>query len=574
MVTLEAKAAFIDKIHIFRRMDDDTLFEIAARFKEVTFRDGDIILRRGEQADAFYLVYLGKVALAHGARGQKNIILTRGDYLGVDALLPREKNNPNAKAEGDVTLLRLSKQDFATLKKAIPYLKENLQVSIKGQRLTKKIHFDWVREDERIYFLARKHPILFWKKMVFPVLVFPVLLALFWMVFVNRTMVSPFVFAGLATLLWLARVWWIWEDWRNDYYIITNKRVVWLEKVIGIHDSRQEAPLEEVLSVGADADFWGRFFDYGHVNVRTFVGNIHLRHINHPHQARHMINELAQRQKMEAHFEEINELKKAIKKRLEQPIPVEEKKKKKKKPKKKKKKSFWERNAEKKHKETVGLFKMRFEEGKTITYRKHWIVLVQQAGLPSALCFLFFGFTVYELVKYFFPSPDSSEIALALAVLLAFFTMVFFFWSLYQYVDWSNDIFQVTEDKIFDIDRTPLGDVQSRSAPLENIHSTEYKRIGLLSYLFNYGTVYIEIGTADFTFEDVMDPAAVQQDIDRRRMNHINKKKKIDIKKERERMVDWMLAYHQSSEELRMIDNANQQPAQDDQIDDTDIYME
>ena len=33
-------------------------------------------------------------------------------------------------------------------------------------------------------------------------------------------------------------------DWANDYYIVTSQRLVYLEKIIGIYDSRQEAAAE------------------------------------------------------------------------------------------------------------------------------------------------------------------------------------------------------------------------------------------------------------------------------------------------------------------------------------------
>jgi hypothetical protein len=33
-----------------------------------------------------------------------------------------------------------------------------------------------------------------------------------------------------------------------------NQRVIWLEKVVGLYDSRQEAPLGTILSVGVETD--------------------------------------------------------------------------------------------------------------------------------------------------------------------------------------------------------------------------------------------------------------------------------------------------------------------------------
>ncbi len=72
---------------------------------------------------------------------------------------------------------------------------------------------------------------------------------------------------------------------------MTNQRVVWLEKVVGLYDSRQEAPLSTVLSVGVETDQVGRLLDYGNVIVRTYVGKIPFSHVPHPYEAAHLVEE-------------------------------------------------------------------------------------------------------------------------------------------------------------------------------------------------------------------------------------------------------------------------------------------
>ncbi|MGA2488965.1 MAG: hypothetical protein ABSF99_02090, partial [Anaerolineales bacterium] len=130
-------------------------------------------------------------------------------------------------------------------------------------------------------------------------------------------------------------------------------------------------------------------------------------------------------------------------------------------------------------------------------------------------------------------------------------------WGIYEYIDWSNDIFQVTPDQIMDIDKTPLGQVTSDIAALENILSIEHKRIGILQLFFNYGTVYITIGGGrQMAFENVFNPSAVQQDIERRRLEKITKKEQETIKAERERTADWFAAYFHNEQQLRREEGA------------------
>ena len=68
--------------------------------------------------------------------------------------------------------------------------------------------------------------------------------------------------------------------------------------------------------------------------------------------------------------------------------------------------------------------------------------------------------------------------------------------------------------------------------------------------MLNYGTVYITVGGAKLAFEDVLDPAGVQADINRRRVARIAKKNEDTANVERERMAVWLAAYHQNVSEF------------------------
>src|SRR5690606_27665349 len=114
----------------------------------------------------------------------------------------------------------------------------------------------------------------------------------------------------------------------------------------------------------------------------------------------------------------------------------------------------------------------------------------------------------------------------------------------------SNDIFIVTPEEIMDLDNTPLDKEERRTAQIENILSTEYQRIGLLGILFNYGTVYITVGGTKLSFQDVLDPAGVMADINRRRMVRVAKKSEEASRADRERMATWVAAYHRNRDEF------------------------
>ena len=54
--------------------------------------------------------------------------------------------------------------------KRAPKVKPNFEAVITTHRLWRRLRFKWVRPDEVVYFLARKHPILLWRALVLPAL--------------------------------------------------------------------------------------------------------------------------------------------------------------------------------------------------------------------------------------------------------------------------------------------------------------------------------------------------------------------------------------------------------------------
>jgi hypothetical protein len=196
-------------------------------------------------------------------------------------------------------------------------------------------------------------------------------------------------------------------------------------------------------------------------------------------------------------------------------------------------------------------------------------VLIQQALLPLLgiiAAFIVFGWRQVLL----FQSPTEALLqivdggltvdAYSLAILIVLVPL--FGWLIYEVIDWSNDQYQVTPEQIVDLDKKPLGTQSRNAAQLENILGTEYQRIGILGEIFNYGTVYITVGGSKMAFENVVDPASVQSDIDRRREANQAKQAAAKAAAERERMAEWLATYHLNIDQLRkeQDEKKNQKP--------------
>lgn len=581
MIKTDARINLLRKIHLFHDLTDEEIQVVAERCVEASYKQGEVIFEQGGKAESFFIIHNGKVRITrrHDGKAEQLALLVASDFFGEMALISNRPRSATVATVTPVTVLMLSRRDFDELLRRNPKLKPNLDVTIRSRLLARRLQFKWLRADEVVYFLARKHPVLLYEAMILPglALIVPILMAL-WSLLAGA--VTPL---ALGALVFAADLGWaVWRavDWSNDYYVVTNERVVWLEKVIGLYDSRQEAPLSMILSVGVETDMLGRFLDYGNVIVRTFVGRIPFHAVTHPHQAARMIEEYWQRTKNVSISAEKEAMKDAIREKLgltvaskpaetapaapqpgaapgripgrlsrravKAPQPAAEP----------VKKPVRARDVLIKMLSTNSL-KFRYEVGDTVIYHKHWIVLLGQTWLPAVFVIGILGLWVARLFAIV-ASPDITLFRMTqqgldvdtLFMALPIVLVPFVGWLAYEIADWSNDIFMVTLDQIVDIDRRPFGTEERRAAPLENILSTEYERLGLIGYLFNYGTVHITVGGAKLAFEDVLDPATVQADIDRRRMARISKTNEAKVKAERDRVAEWLAAYHENADEF------------------------
>jgi CRP-like cAMP-binding protein len=547
MIETAQRIEFLRRVHLFYRLEDAHFESVAQTAQEKIFEPGEVILRQGDMGDRFYMIYSGNVIISREkAGGEKTLAkLVPGDYFGEEALLTNHRRNATVTAEGKAVLLTLSRADFHQLLKTVRQLKSNFAVAVDSHRLARSLKFKWLQESdgEVIYFLARKHPLLLFRRLILPVILGTIaFLGLLSGLLIQNPWLLWLCVAGFGLIFgWGA---WNTVDWSNDYYIVTNKRVVWLEKVVGIYDSRQEAPLSAIQRINVQTEFLGRQMDYGNLIIRTIVGSsLNLRNVNHPYQAAALVEEHWKRSKQTSRRMEEDAMRQALRERLLRKTPAPpvvptlvEKAQPKKSP-------FTEQKG------LANFFRVRFEGMSTITYRKHWVVLLEKTWLPSLILLVLIAALILGVTRSSLMGFSAGTALLTVWFLL---TGIVFVWWYYRYIDWSNDIFQVTPDQILDISKKPLGEVTSDIASLDNILHLEYERRGLAQVLFNYGNVYITIGGGkDMTFEDVYNPSAVQDDIERRRLERISKKEDAAVKAERERMADWFAAYHHSTEEIR-----------------------
>jgi len=548
-------AALLKGQYLFQGLNDAQLAHIITRFDRLEVASQATVYSQGDKGDSFYVIYQGRVQVTHmdGNRERTLRILTIGEHFGEDALLFDRLRGESVTAIEPCVFLVLTREEFYELLEMAPGIRMNLSATAESRYIAQKENFDWLGEDEIIYLISRKHEFFLFVSLIYPLLLGMVSIPV---IVLSLSAESPFISTAgsLAGILGLvgSGVWgvWNWIDWGNDFYIVTSQRVVWLERVIVLYYSRQEAPLHQVLSVNTTTSFLGRILNYGTVDVRTYTGGIPMRKIADPKRFASFVEAYRSRTYRQLKEAEKQTIESDLRKRLQMdhkpdPMPVFEKKMEDQKPEKDKVKAGSLRDI------LDTFLKVRFERDGVITYRKHWLVLIGKIWLPSLAFLALTGFFIYVLYVYLFTQGrvlGFSGLTLTLLVGLAYLGVIL--WGGYHYLDWNNDIYQLAPEQILDIERKPLGEEQKKTAPLDSILSLEHYREGIIQLIFNYGDVIINVGQAKFIFRGVYNPDRVHQDVADFIEARRRRRQEADALRERQRMLDWFDTYQDQQEEI------------------------
>jgi hypothetical protein len=536
MMSAEDYLPLLKRSHLFYGLTDEQMLDFARCLKAERRAAKEIIFKQAEPGDHLYLIERGcvKILRQQGKTLRTLATFGAGDHFGMAALLESKPRSATVVTETETQLLRLNKADFITLLKKYPQIRPNLQADLQTQKLNRQLKFNWLMPSEVIYLIARRHPVLLVQSLAGPALltlgVLVIGVALY--PYANVAALGLMGLGALAVGGWGG---WQWLDWGNDFYIITNRRVIYLEKVIGIYDSRQESPLTSILSVHVQSsDTLARALDMGDVIVRTFSGLITLDSVPHPKMLAALVEEHWQRAKLGARQAEEETIRQAVWRTLQPPPPPEPVPLAPSVPPKPKPIRLGERLAR------FFSLKVRYEEGDYIIYRKHWFLLVKDIWLSTALM----AVLLLALLAIGLASTLPGQYKLVLIALGGVVMLGLAGWWLYEFVDWRNDIYQIATDQILDINRKPLGKETRKAAPLSNVLSLRYERVGVLGLFLNFGTVIANIGTAEFRFEGVYDPKGVQNDIYRRMEAFNTRKAQAETDKRRAEISQWIGAYH------------------------------
>lgn len=131
---LAGRQALLDGVDLFASMTPEQRASVAARTRQLTFGDGEIVVREGESGDSMYVVMRGDVAVITGVDRRAVATIGVAGYFGEMSLLTGERRSATVVAKGDVDLLEITAPVFRDLADVSPQTVERVGVAAAARR--------------------------------------------------------------------------------------------------------------------------------------------------------------------------------------------------------------------------------------------------------------------------------------------------------------------------------------------------------------------------------------------------------------------------------------------------------
>ncbi|MCX7669317.1 MAG: cyclic nucleotide-binding domain-containing protein [Anaerolineae bacterium] len=437
--------------------------------------------------------------------------------------------------------------------------------------------FPWMEDSEKLIWKTRPH----WLWVVGPEAVIGIVFAALWIV---AALVPPHLreeFALFALLVsafaLLPAAAFILLNYLDDYYVITDRRVTRRDRLLVFYEARAEIPMDAIQDVTYDADLWGRLFDYGDVTIRSAARAepIKFAHAPHPEKLQALIKQRQAEATAGMRGLRHEELRKAVMSEVSQTLivpPIGRALKEGTSP--PARWRWWQRRRRSEDTRKLPPLKgtlpgpfvrlanrlpdpwrrlliggpaqqLQIKEGEFL-WRKHPIQLIIQAGRPFLflLIWLVFGYILFRT------DLGANQVAFHLPWWLLF--IFFLSWIAWEVADYGNDLYILTNDRIIDIEATPLWiSIQRRESPLDRVQNVKAKQTGIWQNLLGYGDVEIQTAALDagLTFNKVANPQLIQALIFQKLDAYKARQAERQIRERQREIVEGISIYHELRDE-------------------------
>jgi hypothetical protein len=495
--------AKLRKAKLFEPLSTAELAYIAEKGRSVEYKCGDKIIAKGDTDKTFYVIVKGQVRVWVGDDSGVPHLLNyhwTGDFFGEMAPLNDEPRAANVDVVDDVELIAFDLEGFERINK-------HSQISSylstwSHERIEKSNQpFEGKHWDEISIIVAHKSWFALARVVLFPATVILLTLATFGLLVAYsrvsfELLVSLVVAVTVGMGLW---IFWMYEDWRNDDLIVTSKRVIHIERVLvpPFPIERHEASLFQVQDITTrNLGLWTSLFNVQTLEIKTAgAGTIQFPYLDSADDIRNQIFEarvLARARRQGQDYSHIRQkLFTEINRPTSEVMPLE---------------SGEETSVTPERKGLIKLLdylvpRMRVVKQDQIVWRKHWIILLQEAGLAALVVVLSVALLGVGFVRPGFLGRIPLHLTVAVpAVAVA----VSFAWYLWHYDGWRNDVYIVTNERIIDIEGSPfhLQKESRREGTFDVIQNTDYSSPNWIFRVLRIGDVTIDTAAEQkaFTF--------------------------------------------------------------------------
>jgi len=486
---------------------------------------GEIVVTAHASDTTLYLLRKGKLLVRLPSKDNRDPVVRvaqPGELLNEAAFINGCLSEATIEAVTPAQVWYIAREDFQRLLQQRPGMHSALSEHMENREgVAQRKHFDVQRPGEVVLWFSRRHWWVFARRLGLP-LVLIVLSIGVWVAASQQPVVRAFApaLSILGLLTALAVFLWLLVDWLNDYYVVTNQRLIHRERILALYDAQEEAPLAMVQNVTVKRpSALSSLLDTGNILIETMgaQANIHFDWVSRPDNVASLILEQQARARAEKFAMDRAKIRTELRQELgilpRPPAPEKPKVTTRKTP------ASWAAQRRVAMLRTLRnelLPYMRLvRDGDVVVYRKHWLVLVRTILLPASLLLLYVA--ALALIALATSALRQLLLGTSAILLVALVGFVLLLWLVWRYEDWRNDLYILSKNQVIDYKRTPfgLGGTSQRTASLSNIQNVSATTKGILDSLFNLGDVIIRTAGVEneLSFLRVWNPRSVQREV-------------------------------------------------------------
>ncbi len=543
---------------LFQHLSDEGLERIESIAKEHQVPARTTLCRQADLGATFFLIDHGE-AIAERVDDKGFLrpvrVLRDGDAFGINSLFFAEPRDATVITRTPMRLWTIQREDFQGLLDRFPALYDEVNLPSSVDVKQRMPEFDWLGRTEHVVHFVHRH----WLSLVRGISV-PSILVIFFALAVSLATRSGALTADLRVLYvlvggaYLTFLTWHWIDWINDYFVVTTQRISHRERLVLLYESRSEVPIDRVQNINVLFVGLGAYLGFGTMVIETAseTGTLVFNDIPDPEGMRQAIWDQAERALATQRATERRLMTETLANHLGldideglphelgpgEGLPSER----------------MEPSPQKEGEPSTAQLALawlqsirllpatRIESPERVIWRKHVFFLLCRIAIPLTLAVVLLPLTLLSQVGFAAGLLAVTPWIAPLGLVLAIAALLWFVW---EYVDWGNDQYIVTNERIIDVEKSPMAlRSERREASLGVIQNVSFRVPHFWASLLNYGCVLVQTaGRGDFTFDHVGNPAGVQDEIFRRIEAYRERQRQQEAANHRREMADWFAIY-------------------------------